>query len=99
MEFEIQPLDMTINNYNNKKQKNKLITKKTKDSEAKKEKKKKFMTTAILKKKNMSSQITSTNSRNAISDNYIFNKSNDNLDDSAKLFLKEKKMLIRILIF
>ena len=99
MEFEIEPLDMTINNYNNKRQKRRLISKKTRDSEGrKKEKKKKFMTTAIRKKKNMLSQITSTNSRNAISDNYIFNKKNENdifnnnnLDDSAKLFLNEKK--------
>ena len=92
MEFEVGPLDMTINDFSNKKRRKRLITKKTKDSDTKKsEKRKIFMTTAIRQKKNMLSVITSINSRNAISDNYIFNKSRENLDDSNKLFFNEKK--------
>ena len=92
MEFEVEPLDMTVNNFNVNRKKKKLISKKTKDFEGKKEsKKKKFMTTAIRKKGNMLSQITPTNSQNAISDNLFFNKHRlQDLDDSTKTFIKEK---------
>ena len=93
MEFEIEPLDITVNNFNVNRKKKKLISKKTKDFEGKKESKgKKFMTTAIRKKRNMLSQITSTNTQKAISDNLFFNKHRlQDLDDSTKTFIKEKQ--------
>ena len=94
MEFEIESSGISLDKSNIKKRKKKIINKKTKDLERKKSvKNKKFMTTDIRKKKNMLSQITSTNSNNANSDNVLFNKihPNYNLDDSAKLFLNEKK--------
>ena len=92
MEFEIGPLDISINRFNLKKKKKKILTKKTKDFERKKfEKDKKFIKTAIQKKHKFS-QITSSNSNNLNSENILMNKSNQYLDDSSsKMNLNERK--------
>jgi hypothetical protein len=92
MEFEIGPLDISINRFNLKKKKKKILTKKTKDFERKKfEKNKKFIKTAIQKKHKFS-QITSSNSNNLNSENILMNKSNQYLDDSSsKMNLNERK--------
>ena len=89
MEFEIGPLDISIDKFNLKKKKKKYLSKKTKDFERKKyEKNKKFIKTAIHKK-HLFSQLSSPNLNNLNSENINQNKSNQYLDDS-KLFLNEK---------
>ena len=92
MEFEIGPLDISINRFNFKKKKKKILNKKTKDFERKKyEKNKKFIKTAI-QKKHMLSQITSSNSNNLNSENILMNRSKQYLDDStSKMNFSEKK--------
>ena len=89
MEFEINPVDMLINQMNIKKKKKKFTIKKAKEFEKKKiERNKKFITTTINKKK-LLSQISSSNSNQASSENIVL-KSNQFLDDS-KMNLNEKK--------
>ena len=89
MEFEINPVDMLINQMNIRKKKKKFTIKKAKEFEKKKiERNKKFITTTINKKK-LLSQISSSNSNQASSENIVL-KSNQFLDDS-KMNLNEKK--------
>ena len=92
MEFEIGPLDISINRFNLKKKKKKISNKKTKDFERKKyEKNKKFIKTDI-QKKHMFSQISSSNSNNLNSDNILMNRSKQYLDDSnSKMNFNEKQ--------
>ena len=93
MEFEIGPLDISIDRFNIKKKKKRIITKRTKDLERRKyEKNKKFIKTAI-NKKHMFSQISSSNSNNLNSENMILNRSNQYLDDSSKITLSDKKKI------
>ena len=91
MEFEIGPLDISINKFNIKKKKKKILNKRTKDFERKKyEKNKKLINTAI-QNKHMLSQITSSNSNNLNSENILMNRSKAYLDDSSsKMNLNEK---------
>ena len=92
MEFEIGPLDISINKFNIKKKKKKIFSKRTKDFERKKyEKNKKLIKTAI-QNKHMLSQITSSNSNNLNSENILLNRSKPYLDDSSsKMNFNEKK--------
>ena len=89
MEFDLGNLDKSANKYNSRKKRKKITTKKTKDFDNKKfEKNKKFITTTINKKK-MLSQISSSNSNKASSEN-ILSRNNQFLDDS-RMNLSEKK--------
>lgn len=92
MEFEIGPLDISINRINFKKKKRKIGSKRTKDFDKKKyERNKKFINTAAIHKKQMLSQITSSNSYNVNSENILMTRSNQYLDDSSsKLNVNEK---------
>ena len=94
MEFEIGPLDISINKFNIKKKKKKIFSKRTKDFERKKyEKNKKLIKTAI-QNKHMLSQITSSNSNNLNSENILLNRSKPYLDDSSsKMNFNEKKKI------
>ena len=85
MEFEIGPLDISINRINFKKKKRKIIgSKRTKKLDKKKyERNKKFINSAAIHKKQMLSQITSSNSYNVNSENILMNRSNQYLDDSS----------------
>ena len=92
MEFEIGPLDISINRINFKKKKRKIGSKRTKDFDKKKyERNKKFINTAAIQKKQMLSQITSSNSYNVNSENILMTRSNQYLDDSSsKLNVNDK---------
>ena len=93
MEFEIGPLDISIDRFNIKKKRKRIISKRTKDLERRKyEKNKKFNKTAIYKK-HIFSQLSSSNSNNLNSENMILNGSNQYLDDSSKITLNDKKKI------
>ena len=92
MEFEIGPLDISINKFNIKKKKKKIFSKKTKDFERKKYEKNKNIIKTAIQNKHMLSQITSSNSNNLNSENILLNRSKPYLDDSSsKMNFNEKK--------
>ena len=91
MEFEIGPLDISINKFNIKKKKKKILNKRTKDFERKKYEKNKKLIKTVIQNKHMLSQITSSNSNNLNSENILMNRSKAYLDDSSsKMNLNEK---------
>ena len=91
MEFEIGPLDISINRFNIKKKKKKIMSKRTRDLERKKyEKNKKFIKTA-LNQKHMFSQLSSSNSNNLNSENILMERSNQYLEDSKTNLIEKKK--------
>ena len=91
MEFEIGPLDISINRFNIKKKKKKIMSKRTRDLERKKyEKNKKFIKTA-LNQKHMFSQLSSSNSNNLNSENILMERSNQYLEDSKTNLIEKKR--------
>ncbi len=87
MEFEIGPLGISINKFDIKKKKQKLQIKRMKYYE----KNKKILKNAA-QKKNICNQISEFNSNNLNTENIII-KSNQNLDESSKVFINENKKI------